>query len=60
MEMADKMVSTADNKHVESMAFICGYRDKDGLHGTHMVFPVQEGNSSRVDDCGRLIAACSD
>ena len=51
MEMADKMVSTADNKHIESMAFICGYRDKDGLHGTHMVFPVQEGNSSRVDDC---------
>ena len=36
------------------MAFIVGYQDTNtgDVHATHMVFPVQEGNSSRVDDKG--------
>lgn len=38
--------------HVECMAFLCGYEDQEGIHPTHLVFPTQRGNSSRVEDLG--------
>ena len=40
-------------QHVECMAFICGLQDKAGnVAATHLVFPTQRGNSSRVEDLG--------
>ena len=39
-------------QHIECMAFLCGYKDVDGIHPTHLIFPRQQGNSSRVEDLG--------
>ena len=39
-------------KHKECMAYVCGYKDQEGTHATHLIFPAQEGSSSRVDDLG--------
>ena len=41
-------------KHKECMAYVCGYKDQEGTHATHLIFPAQEGSSSRVDDLGIL------
>lgn len=39
--------------HVECMAYLCGLQDPSGnIAGTHLVFPAQWGNSSRVEDLG--------
>ena len=38
--------------HIECIAFLCGYQDQEGIHPTHLIFPAQQGNSSRVDDLG--------
>ena len=39
-------------KHKECMAYVCGYKDQEGTRATHLIFPAQEGSSSRVDDLG--------
>ena len=39
-------------KHKECMAYVCGYKDQEGTHATHLIFPAQEGSSGQVDDLG--------
>jgi hypothetical protein len=51
--MAVKMVDPADGKIVESLALVVGYQDQEGVHATHIIFPVQEGAPSKVSDQGR-------
>jgi hypothetical protein len=53
LDMAIKMVDPADGKIVEYLTLVVGYQDQEGVHATHIIFPVQEGKPSKVSDQGR-------
>ena len=40
-------------KHIETLAYLVGYKSNDNFIGTHLVFPEQEGTGNRVDDKGK-------
>ena len=51
----DMACTSVDNKGkiIETLAILVGYQDADGNgHGTHLVFPVQDGTCSHVNDRG--------
>ena len=39
--------------HIETLAYLIGYKSNDDFIGTHLVFPEQEGKSDSVDDKGK-------
>ena len=41
-----------NGKHIETLAFLFGYKSESNFIGTHLIFPEQEGTYSRVDDKG--------
>ncbi len=41
-----------DGTLIETLCFLVGHETKDNLIVTDIVFPVQEGNGGKVDDCG--------
>ena len=42
------------NEHIETLAYVAGYIEGNTIHGTHLVFPEQDGTSTKVDDKGNL------
>ena len=40
-------------QHIETLAYLIGYKSNDDFIGTHLVFPEQEGRSDSVDDKGK-------
>ena len=42
-------------KHVETLAFLLGYKSEENLIATDLIFPQQDATCSRVDDKGKLI-----
>ena len=40
-------------RHIETLAYLIGYKSNDDFIGTHLVFPEQEGKSDSVDDKGK-------
>ena len=44
---------SSDGEHVETLAYLVGYRSNENLIGSHLIFPEQEGSSNSVDDLGR-------
>ena len=59
LEVIEKFVSvSAKNKsdcgeHIETLAYLVGYKSNADFIGTHLVFPEQEGRVDRVDDKGK-------
>jgi hypothetical protein len=59
LEVIEKFGSvSAKNKsdcgeHIETLAYLVGYKSNDDFIGTHLVFPEQEGTGDRVDDKGK-------
>ena len=45
--------------HVETLAYLAGYKENETLFATHLVFPQQNGTSTKVDDQGNFIQYCS-
>ena len=45
----------ADGKHVETLAFLIGYFEKDNYIATDLIFPSQLGQPHKVDDLGKQI-----
>ena len=43
---------SADGRHVETLAYLFGYKSGDSFVGSHLVFPEQHGTCSKVDDKG--------
>ena len=43
-----------NGKHIETLAFLFGYKSDSNFIGTHLIFPEQEGTCSRVDDKGKF------
>ena len=43
-----------NGKHIETLAFLFGYKSESNFIGTHLIFPEQEGTCSRVDDKGKF------
>ena len=41
-----------DGKHVETLAFLIGYFEKDNYIATDLIFPSQLGQPHKVDDLG--------
>ena len=41
--------------HIETLAFLIGYKQDDNFIGTNLIFPEQEATCSRVDDKGKAI-----
>ena len=41
-----------DGRHVETLAYLFGYKDDQNHIATHLIFPEQESTCSRVDDKG--------
>ena len=44
-----------DGKHVETLAFLIGYFEKDNYIATDLIFPSQHGQPHKVDDLGKQI-----
>ena len=38
--------------HIETLAYLVGFKDGDSWIGTHLVFPEQLGSGTKVDDKG--------
>lgn len=51
-EIAIKNHSKGDLKHIETLAFLAGYKESEfnTIVGTHLIFPHQRGNESYVED----------
>ena len=45
----------ADGKHIETLAFLIGYFEKDNYIATDLIFPSQLGQPHKVDDLGKQI-----
>ena len=41
-----------DGRHVETLAYLFGYKADQNHIATHLIFPEQESTCSRVDDKG--------
>ena len=48
-----------NGKHIETLAFLFGYKSESNFIGTHLIFPEQEGTCSRVDDKGKFFCILS-
>ena len=48
-----------NGKHIETLAFLFGYKSESNFIGTHLIFPEQEGTCSRVDDKGKFFCISS-
>ena len=44
-----------DGKHIETLAFLIGYFEKDNYIATDLIFPSQHGQPHKVDDLGKQI-----
>lgn len=53
-EVAASNFCEKSGRHIETIAYLVGYEQGDTLVGTHLVFPSQTGNASKVDDEGKL------
>ena len=42
-----------NGEHIETLAYLVGYKSNDNFIGTHLVFPEQEGKIDSVDDKGK-------
>lgn len=45
--------SPEDGKHIETLAFLVGYKEDGNVVGTHIIFPKQTGDPGRVCDDGK-------
>ena len=52
--VASQNYSKEDHKHIETLAFLAGFREGNVFTVTDIVFPKQEGGPMHVDDKGKL------
>ena len=52
-EYATKNKSSVDKKHIETLAFLVGYKEDNEIIGTDLVFPKQKGAAFDVEDHGK-------
>ena len=53
--VASENYSKNDGKHIETLAFLAGFREENVFTVTDIVFPKQNGGPMHVDDQGKLI-----
>ena len=54
VKVSGKNYSSQDGKHIETLAFLVGYSDEfNNTKATHLIFPRQKGDASKVDDQGK-------
>ena len=51
--VASENYSKNDEKHIESLAFLAGYKEGNSVTVTDIVYPKQDGTPMRVDDLGK-------
>ena len=44
---------SSDGQHVETLAYLVGYKSNDNFIASHLIFPEQQGSCSSVDDKGK-------
>ena len=54
-EYAAKNKSSVDKKHIETLAFLVGYKEDNEIIGTDLVFPKQKGAAFDVEDHGKCL-----
>ena len=54
-EYATKNKSPIDQKHIETLAFLVGYKEDNEIIGSDLVFPKQRGGISDVEDHGKFL-----
>ena len=54
-EYATKNKSSVDKKHIETLAFLVGYKEDNEIIGTDLVFPKQKGAAFDVEDHGKCL-----
>ena len=52
--VASENYSKDDKKHIETLAFLAGFREENVFTVTDIVFPKQNGGPMHVDDQGKL------
>ena len=52
--VASENYSKDDKKHIETLAFLAGFREENVFTVTDIVFPKQTGGPMKVDDEGKL------
>ena len=52
LEVASKNLSSQDQKHVETLAYLVGYSEEDNIIATHLIFPDQKCLPGAVIDKG--------
>ena len=55
--VASENYSKDDGKHIETLAFLAGFREENEFTVTDIVFPKQSGGPMHVDDKGKLYEA---
>ena len=51
--VASENYSKDDHKHIETLAFLAGFREENVFVVTDIVFPRQNGGPMHVDDQGK-------
>ena len=57
--VASENYSKDDKKHIETLAFLAGFKEGNVFTVTNIVFPKQDGGPMQVDDKGKLVLQCS-
>ena len=51
--VASQNYAKDDKKHIETLAFLAGFREENVFTVTDIVFPKQSGGPMHVDDLGK-------
>ena len=55
--VASENYSKDDKKHIETLAFLAGFREENVVTVTDIIFPKQDGGPMQVDDKGKIISS---
>ena len=53
MEVARENITCPTEGHKETLAYLLGLQEGTTISASHLIFPNQEGTSSKVDDLGK-------
>ena len=53
LKVSSNNISSKDNLHVETLAFLIGTSNEETATATHLIFPRQNGGASHVNDEGK-------
>ena len=54
-EYATKNKSPIDHEHIETLAFLVGYKENTEIIATDLIFPKQRGEIHLVEDYGKFL-----